>query len=662
MTKQDFIDELLKNHIVRIGESIDYSRFCEIYANYSHIPETQFAALLGITIINLMNIKHRGQHTIILKELLPAYEKQIEAEIQEDVLRHFEPGQQITYEQFTKLRTHYSGIYGELTDTKLGKFLEIPHDALTALRSSGVAFLLKSKYSAQTMAQTLIEEGLVTPGDKITYPTFLSTFETAKQKHASLRPLSQYAFAYLLGFNNTSFANLKAGRISSFQILKKYIPSKPILVANVSPEERDAIVQDLMQRCHAKPYELCNLARFQELHQGYEYISDRQFAFLLGLTEKSYYSIRYGRNGRILKDYFSKEAVVLSLLENKKVTPSEQITYAKLMELYQEYSELDLSTFMDLLEIPQRSLRRLKADDTATVTVLKSRTKPETPVDYKKEAETYVNTLFQAGKIHLGQEISYADFQSLYSSCSAKIPQYQFASLLGINYSCYQNMRYNRSKTYIHDAHTKEAVSLIGKIEQQRFYSEEEITAICEQYHISVADFIQYVMHKGRFTAHIQAYLSVLSNHHRLYIGKTQMSRTYFEQIYSIHANSIKNYVHTLCKNSHTLKDYEDYLADAFLYIFETCGDMEHNLADYRDQDSIQRMILARVKAHLLPKLFNQMHVQLNTKSANTFYTNRTKESLDIPDSNAHVEASVFSSLDDERQEAEVMRRNYSKV
>ena len=148
------------------------------------------------------------------------------------------------------------------------------------------------------------------------------------------------------------------------------------------------------------------------------------------------------------------------------------------------------------------------------------------PEDFTAEAQQYVEDLFQTGKIYVGQEIQYADFLSLYSLCP-KIPQHQFARLLGINYFCYQNMRYMNSKTYLHDAQVKEAISLIGKIERQRFYTEEEISAICQEFHISPEDFIQYVMHSGGngiAKVHTQAYLSALNSHQQLYIGKTQMS------------------------------------------------------------------------------------------------------------------------------------------
>lgn len=659
MNRQDFIQELLQSKSIRIGEPVDYARFCEIHsAGYSHIPEYQFADLLGISVACLNNIKNKGQRTIILKELIPAFEKQLQAKIREEVLLHFEAGQQITHNQFLDLYSRYSAIYPEMTQVKFGKFLDISESSLFHLRQFGTTILLRSQYSAHTMTEKLMQEELAVPGTRIDYPTFLSLFETAKKKHPSLEHISQYAFANLLGIPKSNFTALKSGKASNSQVLKTYIPPKPIQVANLSFEEIQTIRQDLMQRCHAKPRELCTYERFQELHQGYEHISNRQFAFLLGMGEPSYYGLKSGGKARILKDCFDRESILSSLIEKHNLQAGEKINYAKFMKLYQDCQGLEIYVLADMLELALGTVERLKADSTAYASILQSRVQKPSEITPKKllaEAQHYVEDLFQTSKIHVGQEIDYEDFLSFYSLCP-KIPQHQFARLLGINYFCYQNMRYMHSKTYIHDPKVIDAVALIGKIEKQRFYTQEEISAICQKYHISVADFIQYVLYNGGPSVHVQAHLSALHKHQKLYVGKAQMSNSYFLEIYKDHSSAIRRYVHTLCKNTHTLKDFEDHFSDALLFLLETAGDLEYNFGDYEDDTVIQRMLLSRVRTHLLPSLVEQVSIRSRTKSSDTFYPNRTVQTYNIPDKDTSVENTVISSIMSETEEAEIMR------
>ncbi len=358
MTRQDLIDELRKNKMIKIGEPVDYARFCELHSSgYSHIPEYQFADLLGIPVSSFNNIKNKGQRTILLKDLIPAYEKQLKAEIIQEALRRFEPGQQITLDQFSEFYTHYANIYPQMTEVKFGGFLDISQNSLPHLRRAGTTIVLKSRYSSKAMTEALMQEKLVTPGAKIDYPTFLSLFETAKKKHPSLQHISQYAFAKLLGIPKSNFSGLKSGKILTLQILKAYMPPKPIQVANLSPEEVQNIRQDLMQRCHAKPRELCTYARFQELRQGYEHISTRLFAFLLGISEPSYYGMKYGGKARILTDCFDKESILPLLVEKYNLTPGEKITYARFLELHQDYLNLELYIFADILENFIRNFR-----------------------------------------------------------------------------------------------------------------------------------------------------------------------------------------------------------------------------------------------------------------------------------------------------------------
>lgn len=207
MNKEELIQELLKNNIIKIGESISYTRFKQIHSKgYSHISEYNFAEMLGINTGNFNNVKNKGQNAIILKDLIPIQKEKIDREISEDLLLKLEAGQRISYEQFCALREEYSAIYEDITEPRLGRILELNDDALYVLRRGKEVPVFKSKFSSETIIQMLIKEGIAVPGDKINYSKFLEIYEEATKKHPSIKHFSQYAVAKLLGIRKSTFS------------------------------------------------------------------------------------------------------------------------------------------------------------------------------------------------------------------------------------------------------------------------------------------------------------------------------------------------------------------------------------------------------------------------------------------------------------------------
>ena len=59
--KKKIIDELIKSKKIKVGQSINYEYFLEIYEPYKdRMEEKEFAGLLGISYANYLNIKHKG--------------------------------------------------------------------------------------------------------------------------------------------------------------------------------------------------------------------------------------------------------------------------------------------------------------------------------------------------------------------------------------------------------------------------------------------------------------------------------------------------------------------------------------------------------------------------------------------------------------------------
>lgn len=660
MNREQLIEELLNKNIIKIGEIINYKRFKQIHSNgYSHISEYDFAEMLGINSGNFNNVKNRGQNAIILKELIPMQEEKLAKEISEDLLQKLEAGQRINYEQFCDLRESYCAIYGDISEVKFGRILELNYDSLYKLRRGKEILIFKSKFSSEEIIQALIQEGIAVPGDKINYSKFSEIYEDARKKHPSINHFSQYAFAKLLGIRKSNFTKFKTTPVN-LQILKSYMPKKKKVYV-VSDEERMLIVKNLISTKNAKPYEFCDYQRFLELYQGYENISEYNFAYILDMSSTSFSLIKNsGKKARILKDCLDKEQIITELIESGKLQIGEEIDYIKFSELFKEYEYLGVFLFADIIEVSEGNIERLRTNSGSTTSALRSRIKKEEEQensynDVREQAKAYVEELFETGKIHIGQEIDYQSFQEIYLPCSY-ISENEFATLLGISGLRYQNIRYSGTKTYIHDYKVAEAVKLIGNIEKNRYFSKEEIEDICNRYGITKEDFITYFVYreKFRYNSNSQAYVDALESHNKIYIGRTRMSNEYFERTYPLFLEPVKRLVGTMCKRYRMLNHMEDLESEAIMYMFQNCGDIEKNFSDCKDNQTLINMIIGRLKIFLSEKMINQLKISNKFRSASHFYE-KVKSKGDISSDNYNTEETALESVMDETTESKVM-------
>ena len=660
MNREQLIKELLDEKLIKIGESINYKRFKQIHSNgYGHISEYDFAEMLGINSGNFNNVKNKGQNAIILKELIPMQEEKLAKEISEDLLKKLEAGQRINYKQFCILLKSYCAIYGDISEAKFGRILELNDDALYSLRKGNEVPIFKSKFSSEAIIQALIQEGIAVPGDKINYNKFLKIYKEAKQKHPSINHFSKYAFAKLLGIRKSTFTKFKTTPVN-LQILKKYMPKAKKSYA-VSNEERNLIVEKLISTRNAKPYEFCDYKRFLELYQGYENISEYKFAYMLDISNNSFSQIKnHGKKARILKDCLDKEQIISELITNGKLKIGQEIDYKKFSELFKEYEYLGIFLFADIIEVSEGNIERLRANPGSTTIALKSRIKKEEEpeISYnelRKQAIAYVEGLFEIGKIHVGKAIDYKEFQEIYAHCSY-ISENDFAVLLGISGLKYQNIRHSATKTYIHDYKVIEAVKLIGSIEKNRYFSNDEIEDICNKYGITKEDFITYFVYSGnfRYNRNTQAYLDILENHNQIYIGKAQMSNEYFERNYPLFSGPVKRLVGTMCKKYRISSHMEDFESEAIVYLFQNCGDIEKNFSGYEDNQTLLNMIIGRLKIFLHQKILEQLKISNKFRSASHFYE-KVKFKQDISSDDNNTEEKALELVMDNTTESKIM-------
>lgn len=667
MNKETIIKELLDKKLIEIGESIDYAKFCYVreQSGYTNIKEYDFAQILGISNTNFRNIRDRNQKAVILKELIPQKEQKQREQIEKDLIgdKKVEPGERIDYQKFCNLHESYSHI----PEPVFARFLELTYDTAYNMKRGIPAIVFKSKYNEEEMVEKIIEEKLVTPGEKLNYTQFLERLELIKKHHPATRHFSEYAIAKLLGVRKGNLGHCKRDN-TNIIILKQYVKRKKKY--NIPEEERNQVVEELIKNKNARPYQYCDYERFLELYSGYEErYTEKTFYEMLDLTYRDFYQIKKQKGKkRILRDCFSKERVTEELLQSGKITIGEEISLDKFNRLHREYDYFDKKTFAEILEMTEGELENLKAGYTQKVQMLKSKipekrrlSGQEIKNEEKNQALKMLGELFQKGVIQYNQKINYIEFKKLYSYLGkTRIPEHEVAEMLGIPYFQYQNMRHIGKEIKIKNYKTVEAIRIIGTLEK-RFYSKEEIEEIITKHNISLEEFIENIILKWiaeeDLERYIKLYSDIFEKHKGIYIGKGRMSNRYFQMLYPKIEPAIYRLIGYICKSRNILHIAEDCRSEALIYILEKCGDIEQNFSDSDDGETAIRMILVRVKWFVRSKILEECRINKKITSKDRYYRRNSKENqmLDVQDNKANTESLAIENVMNETTEAKIM-------
>ncbi|MBQ3145467.1 MAG: hypothetical protein IJB90_02685, partial [Clostridia bacterium] len=153
-----------------------------------------------------------------------------------------------------------------------------------------------SEEEKQEIIEELLNSGKVKPGQSINYEYFKELYEPHKEQMAELE------FAELLGISYRNYMNIKHRGIKT-KVLRERIEK-------ISEEEKQEIIEELLDRGKVKPGQSINYESFKELYEPYkEKMTEVEFAELLGISYSSYTTIKYqGTNAKVIH-YKDKEKI-----------------------------------------------------------------------------------------------------------------------------------------------------------------------------------------------------------------------------------------------------------------------------------------------------------------------------------------------------------------
>ena len=302
----------------------------------------------------------------------------------------------------------------------------------------------------------------------IQYSDFLKIYEPYKSI------MSELEFAYLLGINYEKFRNLRSKGTKT-----------RILVQVASPELKETIINKLKALGYTN--KKINYAEFLELYKEYStQITEKDFSEIIGITYQRY---------RNIKNKGGKTTILPLDIDTDKIRAEIQekygnilIDYELFLEIYEPYkSQINSeSTFAEILGITIGNFSSMKN--------LGTKAKILKPDNASEDLKVSIRTsIINQGYEH--KLIDYSEFLLLYKPYSGTLTELQFARILGITSTKYNQIRFCNTRTYVFGKAPQHVID----IDSQKGILDELISAGYSNRKIQYPEFLQiYEKYKSK--------------------------------------------------------------------------------------------------------------------------------------------------------------------
>ncbi len=524
--KNQIIIELIQKYNIKLGESINYKRFCELYKDYSYLKEFFFAEILGISNNSLKIFKSPSgsKNAIILKNfdynLIKPKEEIIKELIDKKLVEY---SKSINYDYFCYLWS----LYPYLTEKDMADVLEVKYSTLITYRykKDRNMIILKRKFilteEEEDIVNNLINANQIYPGMPIDY----NKFNNLRSNYPNI---SEKRFAYILELTDEQFKKIYCNYGNSIILRSR--------MKEFTKKNANMVIEELKNTRNLKERELINRDRFYELYNGYEYFDEVYFA---------------------------------------------------------EY----------MLEIGANNFKNMKSCNSAAI-VLKNHRKLS-----EDEINAYFNKIINLFNLKELALINYKTFKKIHKYFP-DLSEDELRYILGISTPSFDKLKYASSEAYIHNGLIRERMYFVKReFLEVRFYSINEINNILKKYNITLKYFIIYIINNGRFW-NTEDYEKVINKNGGVFLGKTKTTNDFIKDNYNILLKCIKLIILEFKRKNINIKDKDDFIQNAFIYIYEKCGDLEINFGICKD---LFLKIELRLKKYLYGKVYDN-------KSLNEIY------------------------------------------
>ena len=564
--KEEIIEKLLISDKIKIGQSIDYAYFKQLYELYKEkMNEVEFAEILEITYNSYLKIKNNALKAKVLKGRIGKIDVKEKEKITEELLRNrkLKPGQLIDYVYFQQLYELYKE---KMSEKEFAEILELTYNSYLRIKNNAQkAKVLKGRIvevdveEKEKIVEELLRSSKLKPGQSIDYAYFKKLYEPYKEK------MGEVEFANILGVKYFSLMSMKSNK-QKVKVLK-------VKTEKTDKKENEKIVEQLLKSGKIKQRQLIDYAYFKELYELYrEKMNEVEFAELIGISLNSYLYMKNKKGkAKILKEKIEKiaeeekEKIVEELLISSKLKPGQLIDYTYFQQIYKVYKEkMDEVEFANILGIGYSSFMSMK-NKKGKVRILKEKIEKVT----EEEKEKIVEELLRSSKLKSGQLIDYTYFKQIYEPYKEKMGEVEFASILGISYTNYFNLKNFRNRAKLIDYREKKKVNRIKYIlnKESRYYSKEELEKLSKKYDCSLDIIIQYILCGGEDGEYVQIYKSLLNEKGKVWIGITKCSKEFAERYAKFMMEIADKSSAKYCNKYNCRHLYPDLASDSVVYL-----------------------------------------------------------------------------------------------
>lgn len=364
----------------RFQESdIDYETFREIYKDYEHLVKEQDFAKIIFNINNSFFAKFKnGLHRArIFKNeenaFITYYAKLY------DLLYPYYKGQKIDYEGFLKLHQKYAPCLSEsdfavCLGLNYGTYLSIKKRKKRDGRGSETILFSNSKIDYSRIDISTLQQ--MYRNKKINYYGFQEIYF----KYGN--GLKEDEFARLLGIPFNTFDNFRRKKTLNLIILKK----------SLSKEEQLAILAECRQKGLTR--RTINYEEFLEYYKPYqEYVSLTDFAYIIGIKQRSIYKLKTGSNILALDFDFNSQIAGMIKQELMKYHYT-YVSYREFLELFSKYNNYVSETeFAYLLGISLTEYYKIKNHE-----------EEKAPIDFYKIERRIIKHYLKESKMYTWED------------------------------------------------------------------------------------------------------------------------------------------------------------------------------------------------------------------------------------------------------------------
>lgn len=411
-------------------------------------------------------------------------------------------------------------------------------------------------------------------------------------------------------------------------------------------KDKNDIIEAIIKKNNLSRKQRINYSEFLRIYEDYkEKYTEEEFAEILEIKRKSFQAFRSKasknekkeiiilQNRKISKE--EEQRKILELVQRYELKKGQKIDYEFLKKMHDTVKDvLTEQEFSILLGITDVNLRKLRQAGYARI--FKNMNLSDELIE---KIRRNIIRQYEGKKIYYKENVKNkgdVDFLKLYNPYRLYFTENEFANnILGISDKNLWYSAHGEANPIIKDIEKVKKVEKIKeKIEQNKFYSKEEIEIICKKIGLSQTDFINYYINKAKIF-NPTFYEDALEKNGGIYFGKGRVSNEDIEKYQKIIERILRTIIRSLQSKYPKYYIEDDFKSETLEYIIYNCNDLVQNFK--YDPKLMERAIWMRANKYTKARVYKKYKEDKNLKSLNEGITKSEEKGFDTVEESIDV-------------------------